>query len=270
MSTLDEICVGTTETYTYSGINNVSHWTVSSNLSIISSNATSITVAPIYSAGPGAAWVRANFEEQDRPCPEDGITFNLSIGQNLTGDINFGSTYLTLNTVNFISSNSFRVVMNAPGVFSYQWNLTSGKAYYTTASNGRVLNVTIQDGAYATFTVSATSDCGSITRTVTFINNKSWFKASPNPVVSEVLVKAIDPYSVSVANEEGSLSDLRIDPTMRAVKVVDSSTGEIRFLDEFTEQRKETTIDMSTYRSGSYFIEIISDQGRFIENIIKH
>lgn len=78
------ICTTNNHTYIYEGINTNPLWSVSSNLQIVSSSNTSITVKRLASSGN--AWISANFSG-DQPCATS-LTRNITLGGGTTGDFN--------------------------------------------------------------------------------------------------------------------------------------------------------------------------------------
>lgn len=144
---------------------------------------------------------------------------------NIWGDVTYSSNTYELYTVNFVSSQTIDVDVAALHTDSFSWDLYSGSGDYVTYYNGQEMSLYLESSGSASFHVSYSNPCDLDAASLTFVHSGGWFTAGPNPTYNCVDIEATDDYEVSYIKENGKWENLKIQPMIKTLKVVDDHSN---------------------------------------------
>jgi beta-glucanase (GH16 family) len=150
----DIVCSSNTYTYQYTGpIGTTAIWSLSPNLSQISSTSTSITVKANTSA-PGPGWVKATFSPYD-PCPQTVATKTIWIGAPAS------PVFSTVPARTLCVGSTENPAINfANGVTTYNWSFTGLAGGLILSPMGTVCSVEGWTAGTYFVKVSQSNQCG--------------------------------------------------------------------------------------------------------------
>ncbi len=261
LGTISNIQGGTTisnvGTYTYSvsAVDNASvyQWTISNNRWNIIGSGNQITLN-ITEKGTGILSVKAIHDNGICETQEVSITINFCDELGTMGEIQ-GESYITsVGTYTY----SVDAVENA---VLYQWEVSNNTWTILGSSAGPSINLLIDKNATATLSVKAFDFCDKFVQKdfvihcsgvdVVSYNDAKNIKIFPNPTKN---VFTISSENLDLENSEIYLCDI---------------AG--RYLKKYTFNHAQTTIDLSTFAEGVYFISIIKDNKTLVvKKIIKN
>lgn len=185
------------------------------------------------------------------------------------GQLTYGIYTNTLQTVNFVSSQSIDVDVEALHTNSFMWQLISGTASFSTYNNGQEMSLYLNSGGSATFHVSHSNPCGIGSKSVTFIHSGGWYSVYSNPTLDCVELIAMEDYEISYIDENGVPEQLDIRPNLKSYKLVDLS-GNVLQSKIFSGNIKSEEICLTGLKSGIYHLYINDGESDMkIEKIIK-
>jgi len=254
-------------TYTYNGdgfADGNGTWQVSSNLSIVSSSNTSITVKRLFAVQTATISV----VNPNMYCPSNTISINTGIPDPVAS---VTSTYTAGHY-----SNSLHVASPAPNT-TYHWNIITNKSPLAGVTSDGLSASAISNYTPLCFYLQSTGSCGSAT---TYYGNCTWLRPS-HPVDSNTT-------SGNNINEpiEGKF-DLKIFPNPAydklnitltggttiggkiLIKIIDVNGKEIYYGDQVLNGDNSFVIDISKFTSGLYLIDFISGSEITHEKFVK-
>lgn len=252
------LCIENQYTYTYNGVNNsVDTWTTSSNLNIVNSSPTSITVSPISNSST-SGWIKASFNSSSQPCSNEVIK-NVTIHQGISGFINNSQT---LYTVNGVSASNINVNLTTFGNQPINWVLTSSSSgvSYSTLNNGKILN--IKGLGSAVFKANSSTSCGTIIKDYVFYSYGGFYKISPNPVSNVLSI-------MTNFEQKNLLAQYNISkPKIKSIEIY-GKEGEKYISKEYDITQDRYDIDLKGLKSGLYYVKMISEENNIVKTFMK-
>lgn len=253
----DQICNSNEYSYIYSSPNSsfVSNWITSSNLVIVNSTNSRVTVKKINSNVAGAAWIKANFVSE-APCNE--ITKQIFIGKpSISSQIPLayfdGSSY---NNVCNLQTASTNMIVN--GTPSVNWSqLASNPSNTSWYQSGNNINFYFYNvGQTASFRINASNSCGLTSYDFGFKSIDCSgggggcnliYALSPNPAAQTLTITPSIPAPCGVTT-------LQTESVNGFISVIDNQ-GIIKKHINYKHIAK-TEIDVSDLKNGTYYLEI--------------
>ncbi|MFD1160859.1 trypsin-like peptidase domain-containing protein [Hwangdonia seohaensis] len=259
------VCSNTSYTLQNGG---ATSWQVSSNLLIVSSNATSITVKPKYSSG-STGWIRANFG------PGISITKNVQVNNptltnndvfvrdgyynNLSGSGTYSDPYLICNggeehVINMDSNNvnSINYTTIPSGWTSYSYGV------YEIAFTPNNMNY---GNTYA-IDVDYVGACGNSVHTMYFKKDDycfgGYFKVVPNPITStELNIVKKNNNETKAFNANNEVEFLLLNDMGVQLKSKKDLTN-----------KKNYTLNIPNLKNGMYYLKVITEKHTEVHRIL--
>jgi hypothetical protein len=271
------VCDRQVATYTFNPCKipgSVSNWQVSSNLQIVSSNGTSITVKP-PSDSRSSGWIKADFANGK------SVTKNIWVGRPDTPASLFGPT--TVNTGALVTYTAGFAV----GATSYKWYLPYP---YTTVSTFDYFGLNWQLQAPGNTTTARTftgyaqnagyvqvmgqNDCGTGGAKLLYVQHQSSGgggaipRANPNDDVKEISLYP-NPAKNKVTVRLTRLTKYIGEPptVIYSIKILDLNLIERRFY-KFKKPKNQETINLAFLSTGLYTLIIYTDNGTFTKKLL--
>lgn len=188
---------------------------------------------------------------------------------NIWGDVTYGVYTNSLQTVNFVSSQSIDVDVEAIQTTSFTWQLYSGSGSWSTYNNGQEMSLYMSSGGSASFHISYSNPCNLGPKSVTFVHSGGWYSVYSNPTFDCVDIQAIEDYEIEYIDDKGKLKKLKIKPKLKKLKVLDQS-GNTIIMKTFSGNKKYYRLCLSEHESGLYHVIINeNDSDMVTKRIIK-
>tara|TARA_R110002049_G_scaffold163000_1_gene328790 strand:+ start:3228 stop:4088 length:861 start_codon:yes stop_codon:yes gene_type:complete len=249
LSPLDFLCFQNNETITINNLESgiTTSWLVSSNITILSSNDTSITVSASSSNSSRKGWVKATLS--------NGITLQEDFWVGKPEDLSFDGIQGNI----FISSNSTEQYyvpiekITEQGYTNYYWSVSPSSKLRIVRSHINRNDVFVQaiDTGMAEVKFHATNSCGSTTSTlyVTISNGGGFFfRAYPNPASTNLTIEQLK-----------SSSKLKTKNSSKSFNTEFNSFNLYDFQSELVlsgKLKELTNIDVSALEKGTYILKI--------------
>lgn len=259
-------CNGSQYVYQFSDSNNpVASWSVSSNLTVITSNSNSITVQ-VNSSVNANAQITANFATGNA-CGTS-VVKNIAISSGIEGVIYSSNYNGSMQTTNNIGTANAQVNVTAPGANSFTWVKTSGAGNFYPTNNGQSINL-YNLGSISLSVSANTSNCGTLSRTVAFFNYSSFYSIYPNPASSLVTIEGKDVDNIiDYTDVDGKNVNKKIKIAIESVTLYDELGNSVKKMN-FTKNNKVAAVDIKNLKAGVYYVEVANDEYKFREKIIK-
>lgn len=183
---------------------------------------------------------------------------------------NSGGSTQPLYTVNFVSSQTIDVDIDAIQTSSFSWDLISSSyVSWVTYNNGKGMSLNLNNGNTASFEVSYDNPCALDSVYYTFIYYGGWYNVYSNPTMDCIDLTTIDAYEIEYRDEKGKTKKLKIDPKIKKIKVLDDS-GNIVKNKVYTMKKKYDRICLGEMENGIYYLIINEgEKEMYTERIVK-
>ncbi len=252
----DDFICNTTQNYTYqySGVFTVTNWTLSNNLTLVSSTSNSVTVKA-NSLVPGTASVQANFALGASPCT-NSVKKDFWIG---------GVTPLSFSTSQPFCQEpdaNIRETSSNPASSTYNWTTQVNNGTTNSFVGGKDIIVSGVYGQNNTirYSLTVSNSCGitassgiktTSTRKCTGSGPTQWrTSVSPNPAKNTFQIEIITDSETQEDVQEFSKKIAIFDGTMQPIYNADIYENKIQ-------------INTETWKNGLYFIQIMSENGEY-------
>ena len=243
------ICTTSNHTYTYEGINTNIAWSVSSNLQIVSSNNTSITVKRLASSGN--AWITANFSGE-QPCA-NSVTKSVTFGGGSTDNFN---VIQQLDTC-IPSMHPYARFTTSPST-SVTWSVSPSATCLSCGTSTAIVRPNSIGGYTVTASKTYTNGCGQ-----TSVVTRSASAYAPACGTQRIITSP----NPTNGNVRFDLENIRANDIYRAEvrSLVGNSLHTLPFDDG--EESAIINTDLSHLDKGVYYVVVQLNSGQIITNL---
>ena len=164
-----------------------------------------------------------------------------------------------------VPASSVSVILTNPLNSTFNWTKVSGPDNMVLSNFGRngTMNMTLN--SMTSYNVSTSTSCGNLSRGFTFYRPASALMSlSPNPAASSISITAASSQMVLI---QGTSEHFAIDPHIDKVTIY-NPLGKPIYKFNSANKLKQLQVDISSFISGTYRVEIWDDNLNYIQNLL--